>query len=127
MDAAPQYGKFITWCCTLQTTSHFVLVLALSHTISGCKLARATELLLKQPSLVVQAKVLPVLVSIIRHANSNSPVLVEGALDLVGSLMRPAAAEQAQQMHALLAQPVQALLLQHDDPGVLQSCSQYLK
>lgn len=70
---------------------------------------------------------LPVLASIISHFNSNSPVLVEGALDLVGALLKPAAPEQAQQMHALLAQPVQALLMQHDDPGVLQSCSQYLK
>ena len=75
----------------------------------------------------MQAKVLPVLASIISHYNSNSPILVEGALDLVGALLKPAAPEQAQQMHGLLAQPVQALLMQHDDPGVLQSASQYLK
>ena len=43
------------------------------------------------------------------------------------SLVKPAKAEQAEQMHALVGPPIQALMLHHQDSGILQSCCQYLK
>ena len=75
----------------------------------------------------LQARILPILASIISHANQNSSVLVEGALDVLVSLVKPASAEQAEQMQALVGPPIQALMLQHQDSGILQSCCQYLK
>ena len=61
------------------------------------------------------------------HANSNSSILVEGALDVLVSLVKAASLEQAQHMHSLVASHIQALMLQHQDAGILQSCCQYLK
>ena len=78
-------------------------------------------------ALLLQARILPVLASLISHSSSNSPILVEGAVELVTALLKPAGPAQAQQVHALLAQPVQSILLQHEDPGVLQNCSHYLR
>lgn len=73
------------------------------------------------------ARILPILASIISHANSNSSILVEGALDVLVSLVKAASLEQAQHMHSLVASHIQALMLQHQDAGILQSCCQYLK
>ena len=74
-----------------------------------------------------QARILPILASIISHANQNSSILVEGALDVLVSLAKPARPEQAQQMQALVGPHIQALMLHHHDSGILQSCCQYLK
>lgn len=68
------------------------------------------------------------LASIVSHGNTNSPILVEGALEVVtGALLKAAGPGEAQQVHALLGQPVHRLLMHHDDPGVLQNCSHYLR
>ncbi|KAL0051329.1 hypothetical protein WJX82_005781 [Trebouxia sp. C0006] len=73
------------------------------------------------------ARILPILASIISHAGQNSSILVEGALDVLVSLAKPARPEQAQQMQALVGPHIQALMLHHHDSGILQSCCQYLK
>ncbi|KAL3138300.1 hypothetical protein ABBQ32_006113 [Trebouxia sp. C0010 RCD-2024] len=73
------------------------------------------------------ARILPILASIISHANSNSSILVEGALDVLVSLLKAAGPQQAHQMHSMVGPHIQALILQHTDAGVLQSCCQYLK
>ena len=75
----------------------------------------------------MQARILPILASIVSHHTSNSSILVEGALDLLVSLVKPANAEQAQQMHAAVSSHIQALMLHSQDAGILQSCCQYLK
>lgn len=75
----------------------------------------------------MQARILPILASIVSHANQNSSILVEGALDVLVSLVKPANPQQAQQMHSLVGPHIQALMLQSQDSGILQSCCQYLK
>ena len=68
------------------------------------------------------------LASIVSHGSTNSPILVEGAMEVVtGALLKAAGPAEAQQVHALLAQPVHSLLMHHDDPGVLQNCTHYLR
>lgn len=52
---------------------------------------------------------------------------MEGALDVLVSLVKAAGPQQAQQMHSMVGPHIQALMLQHQDPGILQSCCQYLK
>ena len=78
-------------------------------------------------SCIPQARILPILASIISHASQNSSILVEGALDVLVSLAKPARPEQAQHMQALVGPHIQALMLHHHDSGILQSCCQYLK
>ncbi|KAL3142974.1 hypothetical protein ABBQ38_003256 [Trebouxia sp. C0009 RCD-2024] len=73
------------------------------------------------------ARILPILASIISHASSNSSILIEGALDVLVSLLKAAAPQQAQQMHSMVGPHIQALMLHHTDAGILQSCCQYLK
>lgn len=75
----------------------------------------------------LQARILPILASIISHANSNSSILVEGALDVLVSLVKAASPEQVQQMHSIVGPHIQTLMLQHQDAGILQSCCQYIK
>ncbi|KAK9806782.1 hypothetical protein WJX72_002643 [[Myrmecia] bisecta] len=77
------------------------------------------------PSL--QARVLPVLSSIISQPDANSTILVEGALDVATMLLKPSNAEQAAIVHATLSQPVMALMMHSDDAGILQSCSEYMR
>lgn len=75
----------------------------------------------------MQARILPILASIISHAHSNSSILVEAALDVLVSLLKAATPQQAQQMHGMVGPHIQALMLQHTDAGILQSCCQYLR
>lgn len=75
----------------------------------------------------LQARILPILASIISHADNNSSILVEGALDVLVSLVKAASLEQAEQMQGMVGPHIHALMLQHQDAGILQSCCQYLK
>ena len=75
----------------------------------------------------MQARILPILASVVSHHTSNSSILVEGALDLLVSLVKPANPQQAQQLHTAVGAPIQALVLHSQDAGILQSCCQYLK
>ena len=81
----------------------------------------------KRGQLGVQGRILPILASIISHADSNSSILVEGALDVLVSLLKPSSLEQAEQVHAVVGTHIQSLMLHHQDAGTLQSCCQYLK
>ncbi|BDA48104.1 Importin-9 [Coccomyxa sp. Obi] len=77
------------------------------------------------PSL--QERALPHLVAILSSPEAGETTLVEGALDVVNALLRPASPEQAARIHAAASGPVMALVLRQDDPGILQSASEYLR
>ena len=70
---------------------------------------------------------MPALVDIIRAPEAHSPVLLEGALDMLAVLLAPSAPEQAAAVHAAASSHVMALALHQDDAGILQSCSEYLR
>ena len=74
-----------------------------------------------------QERALPSLATILATPEGRPAPLVEGALDVVAALLRPAAPDQATRVHAALSGHVMALALRADDPGVLQSCSEYLR
>ena len=76
---------------------------------------------------LVQERAVPALVDIIKAPEANSPVLVEGALDVLAALLRPATPEQAACVHAAASSHVMALTLRQDDAAILQSCSEYLR
>ena len=75
----------------------------------------------------MQERAVPALVDIIKAPEANSPVLVEGALDVLAALLRPATPEQAARVHAAASSHVMALTLRQDDAAILQSCSEYLR
>ena len=100
----------------------------------GCKAGHAWQLTKnmhrspdKLPACPLQEHALPHLASIITSPSSHEPSLVEGALDMVTILLKPATTEQAARMHAALSGAVLRLMLHHDDPGILQSCCEYMK
>lgn len=64
---------------------------------------------------------------ILSAPDANELVLVEGALDVVNALLRPASPGQAARVHSAASGPVMGLILSQDDPGVLQSASEYLR
>ena len=70
---------------------------------------------------------LPVLSSIASKPEANPPVLIEGALDLATALLRPSSPQSAAAVHGMFSGTVMTLLRVHDDPGVLQSCCEYLR
>ncbi len=110
--------------CRIRRLHHFASILGWSSTADPlCQDCTNVLTILCIP----QARILPILASIIYHANQNSSILVEGALDVLVSLAKPARPEQAQQMQALVGPHIQALMLHHHDSGILQSCCQYLK
>ena len=76
---------------------------------------------------LLQERAVPALVDIIKAPEANSPVLVEGALDVLAALLRPATPEQAARVHAAASSHVMALTLRQDDAAILQSCSEYLR
>ena len=76
---------------------------------------------------LLQERAVPALVDIIKAPEANSPVLVEGALDVLAALLRPATPEQAAWVHAAASSHVMALTLRQDDAAILQSCSEYLR
>ena len=71
------------------------------------------------------ARILPIVAPVMSLHTSNSSILVEG--DLLVSLVKSANPQQAQQLHAAVGAPIQALMLHSQDAGILQSCCQYLK
>ncbi len=75
----------------------------------------------------LQERALPHLVGILGSPEAGETTLVEGALDVVNALLRPASREQAARIHAAASGPVMALVLRQDDPGILQSASEYLR
>ena len=75
----------------------------------------------------LQERAVPALVDIIKAPEAHSPVLVEGALDVLAVLLAPSAPEQAAGVHAAASSHVMALALHQDDAGILQSCSEYLR
>lgn len=115
------------------SVTYIVLHLTTQSTITKMECSKMTFWVLFKPSaadpvmFLLQARILPILASIISHANSNSSILVEGALDVLVSLVKAASPEQAQQMHSTVGPHIQTLMLQHQDAGILQSCCQYLK
>ena len=75
----------------------------------------------------MQGRAVPALADIIKAPEANSPMLVEGALDVLAALLRPATPEQAARVHAAASSHVMALTLRQDDAAILQSCSEYLR
>ena len=72
--------------------------------------------------------VVPVVDSILRKPEANWPTAVEGALDLVNTLLEPGLAfPLVTEVHRQLSHRVLALMNTHDDPAVLQSCCEYLR
>jgi hypothetical protein len=71
--------------------------------------------------------VLPVLVSLASKPDQNVPTVVEGALDLANALLTPSTPQAAAEVHALFSATVMGLLRTQDDPGILQSCCEYLR
>ena len=80
-----------------------------------------------ETTLPKQERALPTLAAILATPAGRPGPLLEGALDVVAALLRPAAPDQAACVHAALSGHVMALVLTQDDPGVLQSCSEYLR
>lgn len=76
---------------------------------------------------LLQERAIPALVDIIRAPDTNSPVLVEGALDVLAALLRPSTPEQAANVHSAASSHVMTLALHQDDAAILQSCSEYLR
>ena len=77
--------------------------------------------------LLLQERAIPALVDIIRAPDTHSPVLVEGALDVLAALLRPSTPEQAAKVHSAASSHVMTLALHQDDAAILQSCSEYLR
>ena len=75
----------------------------------------------------LQERALPHLVGILGAPEAGNPTLTEGALDVTCALLRPAAPEQAARVHSAASGTVMALVLRADDPGILQSASEYLR
>ena len=76
----------------------------------------------------MQAMVVPVVDSIIRKPDVNPATALEGALDLVTTLLEAnLALELVKQVHQQLSNHVLALINAHDDPAVLQSSCEYLR
>lgn len=75
----------------------------------------------------LQERALPTLAGILSAPESHTPALLEGALDVLAALLRPATPDQAARVHAAVSSHVMALALSQDDPAVLQSCSEYLR
>ena len=74
-----------------------------------------------------QERALPTLAAIVSAPDTHESALVEGALDVLAALLRPASPDQAARVHAAASAPVMALVLGQDDAAVLQSCSEYLR
>lgn len=83
--------------------------------------------LIKDYCLCMQERALPHLVGIISSPSTNSTALVEGALDMLNTLLRPATPDQAARIHAAVSGSVISLIMRQDDAGILQSCSEYLR
>lgn len=70
---------------------------------------------------------LPVLVSLASRPDQNEPTVVEGALDLANALLTPSTPQAAAEVHTLFSPTVMGLMHTQDDPGILQSCCEYLR
>jgi hypothetical protein len=46
---------------------------------------------------------------------------------MVNTLLRPATPGQAARIHAAVSPAIMQLVMHQDDPGILQSCSEYLR
>lgn len=64
---------------------------------------------------------------IISSADAHPTTTVEGAIDLICSILSPSTPAQAERLHGMLSGHVMGLLMSHTDPGILQSCIHYLR
>jgi hypothetical protein len=79
------------------------------------------------PSLLEMA--VPTLAGVARHPEAQPPMLVEGALDVLAVLLRPAprGGEEARACHAACFGAVARLATTSDDVGVMQSAAECLR
>ncbi|PRW57646.1 importin-9 isoform X1 [Chlorella sorokiniana] len=77
------------------------------------------------PSL--QARMLPTLCGIVSQPAQHSPILVDGAVELITLALAPSGAEAARQIHEAATPAMLQLLLHHDDGEVLRSATAYLR
>ncbi|KAI3434732.1 hypothetical protein D9Q98_002793 [Chlorella vulgaris] len=77
------------------------------------------------PSL--QARMLPTLCGILAGPHQHSPILVDGAVELVTLALAPSPPDAAQRIHAAASPAILQLAMGHDDGEVLRSATAYLR
>lgn len=70
---------------------------------------------------------LPTLCAIISAPQQHSPILLDGAVELITLALAPSPPEAAAQIHAAATPAMLQLLAHHDDGEVLRSATGYLR